>query len=193
MPASTWSNLYYANVQAQSRPPQKGDKTLVIVLFTALIFAAFYIGQNQRSDVSPQPPAPAPIVIDDHSDESDAPTPTPVVDDRPAYEDTLVLRVYDTKVSEDIWLKKQIQSTQRFWISWVADKGMQLKTEDPVSLDGKPNSKIKTHLDAAKAQGISPPFWMHLHNNGDVLSTTPFSEDIGVDDWKQIISNSVKE
>lgn len=115
--------------------------------------------------------------------------PEPV--DKVKLSDTYVVRVFESKASENpAWLVKQMQDDQ-FWLKWLrSDQQIGLHTFDAY-FDGKPNPQAESFVREAKNHGIDPPFWMHV-SSGTVLSITPFSESLKSEDWKKIIERVAK-
>ena len=161
------------------KPVKNKNSTLglVIVVLIGLLFAS-QMGWIQISNV----PHGDARVVDKDPDKSD----------RPLASDTYVVRVYETKFSDDQgWLSDQIQN-QKFWQVVVkGELSMGLESFDPVRDDGSPNPQASSFVTAAKNRDIEPPFWIHAHN-GEVLSVNPFDKNVGQDTWLKIIKGSVK-
>lgn len=164
-----WSP-YRNDVQNDSSA--NGSSTTFSNLFfvALLIFGAFFV---YHKIVPNGPPSDDDTVIVDPIDNDEA----------VQLKDSYIVRVYESEAEETpTWMIKLLDADS-FWFDWLNEQGMQYATIDP----GSDKEKATTFLAAAKKRGIEPPFFLHAAKGGNVLSVTPFTESLTIDEYKSIL------
>jgi len=186
-------SVFDDNSSDQRTPaPNNTNQGFILGLLIVGLLGVFVASQIGLVDFK-QPNSPVPIVDDSQAVEPDENDSEKQSADLPAIDETYIVRVVESKISDvDGWLSDQIQN-QKFWqVKVKGELGMGLETLDPFGDDGGPNIQAESFVAAGSNRGIEPPFWIHAHR-GKVLTVTPFSKDVGEDAWLKIIKNSVKE
>lgn len=177
--------------QSSPQPPRSNNTNQGFILGLLIIGLLGFFVANQAGLIDLNQDEPKVVVVDDElpTEPNDE---TPQVD-KPSADETYIVRVVESKMSnEDGWLSDQIQN-QKFWqVKIKGELGMGLETLDPFGDDGQPNAQASSFVKAGADRGVEPPFWIHAHK-GTVLSLTPFSQDVDQDAWLKIIKNSVKD
>lgn len=178
-------------VQPSPQPPRSNNTNQGFILGLLIVGLLGFFVANQAGLIDLNQDEPTVVIADDElpTEPSDE---IPQVD-KPNADETYIVRVVESKMSnEDGWLSDQIQN-QKFWqVKVKGELGMGLETLDPFGDDGKPNVQASSFVKAGADRGMEPPFWIHAHK-GTVLSLTPFSQDVNQDAWLKIIKNSVKD
>lgn len=96
---------------------------------------------------------------------------------------TYLVRVYET-ADMPPWLVVNVRN-DLFWKDFVKEKLG--STDKLVTFDPKQdvdNPEAMTYMNAAAKKGLSPPFWLHATDGGDLIQCGPMSEAEGCDQIK---------